>query len=192
MKIEQRIGRLHRILQTREVRAFSLCSRGSAEERILEVLDMRILFELVVGEVDLILGEPLTSLHAGPREAGSMARRSRPSGPCSPRTAPPRWRRSPRASFCASNFVPSRHGECWRRLSSSMWSSAAGRTRGRSSSSTTARPASWSRDRPRPFCERSCTATSQAGGFGSFLGSLGSLAGITPPRAPVRATRAYH
>jgi SNF2 family DNA or RNA helicase len=60
MKIEQRIGRLHRIGQTREVRIYSLCARGSAEERILDVLDRRIhLFELVVGEVDLILGRPL-------------------------------------------------------------------------------------------------------------------------------------
>ena len=60
MKIEQRIGRLHRIGQTREVRVFSLCARGSAEERILDVLDKRIhLFELVIGEVDLILGRAL-------------------------------------------------------------------------------------------------------------------------------------
>ena len=60
MKIEQRIGRLHRIGQTREVRIFSLCARGSAEERILDVLDRRIhLFELVIGEVDFILGRAL-------------------------------------------------------------------------------------------------------------------------------------
>jgi SNF2 family DNA or RNA helicase len=60
MKIEQRIGRLHRIGQTREVRVFSFCARGSAEERILDVLDRRIhLFELVIGEVDLILGRAL-------------------------------------------------------------------------------------------------------------------------------------
>jgi SNF2 family DNA or RNA helicase len=60
MKIEQRIGRLHRIGQTREVRIYSLCARGSAEERILDVLDRRIhLFELVIGEVDLILGRAL-------------------------------------------------------------------------------------------------------------------------------------
>ncbi len=60
MKIEQRIGRLHRIGQVREVRVFSLCARGSAEERILDVLDRRIqLFELVIGEVDLILGRAL-------------------------------------------------------------------------------------------------------------------------------------
>jgi superfamily II DNA/RNA helicase len=60
MKIEQRIGRLHRIGQMREVRVFSLCAKGTAEERILEVLERRIhLFELVIGEVDLILGKAL-------------------------------------------------------------------------------------------------------------------------------------
>jgi SNF2 family DNA or RNA helicase len=60
MKIEQRIGRLHRIGQTREVQVVSLCARGSAEERILDVLDRRIhLFELVIGEMDLILGRAL-------------------------------------------------------------------------------------------------------------------------------------
>lgn len=57
MKIEQRIGRIHRIGQTREVHVYSLCAQGSAEDRILDVLDRRIhLFELVVGEVDMILG----------------------------------------------------------------------------------------------------------------------------------------
>jgi hypothetical protein len=42
------------------VQVFNLCGKGSAEERILEVLDRRIhLFELVVGEVDLILGRTM-------------------------------------------------------------------------------------------------------------------------------------
>jgi SNF2 family DNA or RNA helicase len=60
MKIEQRIGRLHRIGQQHEVHIFSLCAAQSAEEHILDVLDRRIhLFELVVGEVDLILGRAL-------------------------------------------------------------------------------------------------------------------------------------
>ncbi len=60
MKIEQRIGRLHRIGQLQEVHIFSLCNAHSAEERILDVLDRRIhLFELVIGEVDLILGRAL-------------------------------------------------------------------------------------------------------------------------------------
>ena len=57
MKIEQRIGRVHRIGQSREVHVYSLCAKGSAEDRMLDVLDRRIhLFELVVGEIDMILG----------------------------------------------------------------------------------------------------------------------------------------
>src|SRR5438132_1087740 len=57
MRIEQRIGRLHRIGQTEPVEVFNLCLAGSIEERILGVLDERInLFELVVGEVEMILG----------------------------------------------------------------------------------------------------------------------------------------
>ena len=57
MQIEQRIGRLHRMGQTEPVRVFNLCSRGTAEERLLDLLDRRLnLFELVVGEVDMILG----------------------------------------------------------------------------------------------------------------------------------------
>ena len=58
MKIEQRIGRIHRIGQERPVHIYNLCARGTAEDHILEVLDRRInLFELVIGEVDLILGQ---------------------------------------------------------------------------------------------------------------------------------------
>jgi superfamily II DNA or RNA helicase len=57
MLIEQRIGRLHRMGQTDEVRVWNLCARGSAEERLLDVLDRRLnLFELVVGEMDMVLG----------------------------------------------------------------------------------------------------------------------------------------
>ncbi|MBU2573592.1 MAG: DEAD/DEAH box helicase family protein [Elusimicrobia bacterium] len=57
MRIEQRVGRLHRIGQTREVFIFNLCTAGSMEERILRILDDKIhMFELVVGEVGSILG----------------------------------------------------------------------------------------------------------------------------------------
>ncbi len=57
MRIEQRIGRVHRIGQTREVFVFNLCTAGSLEERILGVLNDKIrMFELVVGEVGSILG----------------------------------------------------------------------------------------------------------------------------------------
>ena len=57
MRIEQRIGRVHRIGQEHPVEVVNLCLAGSVEERILHVLDERInLFELVVGEVEMILG----------------------------------------------------------------------------------------------------------------------------------------
>jgi len=57
MKIEQRIGRVHRYGQTREVSVFNLCTAGSLEARILNVLNEKIrMFELVVGEVGSILG----------------------------------------------------------------------------------------------------------------------------------------
>ncbi|MBT9160890.1 MAG: RNA polymerase-associated protein RapA [Dehalococcoidia bacterium] len=57
MRIEQRIGRIHRIGQTRDVFIFNLCLRGSIEEYILQVLDKKInMFELVIGEMDTILG----------------------------------------------------------------------------------------------------------------------------------------
>jgi len=57
MRIEQRVGRIHRIGQTREVFVFNLCTADSLEERILRVLNDKIrMFELVVGEVGSILG----------------------------------------------------------------------------------------------------------------------------------------
>ena len=57
MKIEQRIGRLHRIGQTRDVFVFNLAGKETLEHRLLDVLHRKInLFELVVGEVDMILG----------------------------------------------------------------------------------------------------------------------------------------
>jgi superfamily II DNA or RNA helicase len=58
MAIEQRIGRIHRIGQTREVFIFNMVVRGTLEEHVLRVLDEKInMFELVVGEIGQILGE---------------------------------------------------------------------------------------------------------------------------------------
>jgi superfamily II DNA or RNA helicase len=58
MAIEQRIGRIDRIGQTREVFVFNLVTTGSIEEAVLRILDEKInMFELVVGEVGAILGE---------------------------------------------------------------------------------------------------------------------------------------
>ncbi|MDQ3576590.1 MAG: DEAD/DEAH box helicase [Actinomycetota bacterium] len=57
MQIEQRLGRLHRVGQTHDVYLTNLVSKGSIEERILHVLETKInMFELVVGELDMILG----------------------------------------------------------------------------------------------------------------------------------------
>ncbi len=58
MAIEQRIGRVHRIGQKREVFIFNLVVRHTLEEQILRVLDEKInMFELVVGEIGDILGQ---------------------------------------------------------------------------------------------------------------------------------------
>jgi superfamily II DNA or RNA helicase len=58
MAIEQRIGRIDRIGQTREVFVFNLVTRGTADEQVLRLLDEKInMFELVVGEAGAILGE---------------------------------------------------------------------------------------------------------------------------------------
>lgn len=58
MTIEQRIGRIHRIGQTREVFIFNLAMRGTLEDQVLRILDEKInMFELVVGEIGEIMGE---------------------------------------------------------------------------------------------------------------------------------------
>lgn len=57
MKIEQRIGRIHRIGQEKEVRIYNLCAAGSIEDYILDILDRKInMFEMVIGEIDMVLG----------------------------------------------------------------------------------------------------------------------------------------
>jgi SNF2 family DNA or RNA helicase len=57
MRIEQRIGRIHRIGQEREVFILNLCAQGTVEERLLRILHEKInMFELVVGDMNGILG----------------------------------------------------------------------------------------------------------------------------------------
>jgi SNF2 family DNA or RNA helicase len=57
MRIEQRVGRVHRIGQNHDVFVFNYCQEGTVEEQILRVLHDKInMFELVVGEMDAILG----------------------------------------------------------------------------------------------------------------------------------------
>src|SRR6516165_2164298 len=63
MAIEQRIGRIDRIGQQREVFVFNLVTRDTLEEHILRLLDEKIsMFELVVGEVGPILGASVADL----------------------------------------------------------------------------------------------------------------------------------
>ncbi len=57
MRIEQRIGRLHRIGQTRDVFIFNLSVRETLEDYIIEILDSKInMFEMVIGEIEPIIG----------------------------------------------------------------------------------------------------------------------------------------
>ena len=56
MRVEQRIGRVHRLGQTEDVRIYNLCTLGTIEEHIVNLLHEKInLFELVIGELDEIL-----------------------------------------------------------------------------------------------------------------------------------------
>ncbi len=56
MVLEQRIGRIHRIGQTREVLIINMVLNKSIEEYIFEILTKKIkMFETVVGDIDLIL-----------------------------------------------------------------------------------------------------------------------------------------
>jgi SNF2 family DNA or RNA helicase len=57
MRLEQRIGRVHRLGQEHPVRVVNLVSRGTLEAYVLEILERKIrMFELVVGEMEEILG----------------------------------------------------------------------------------------------------------------------------------------
>lgn len=57
MRIEQRVGRLSRIGQTRDVYIFNLVASDTIEDAILYLLEAKInMFELVIGEIDMILG----------------------------------------------------------------------------------------------------------------------------------------
>lgn len=57
MRIEQRVGRIHRVGQTGEVKIYNLSARNTIEDYLLEILDQKLnMFELVIGELDMILG----------------------------------------------------------------------------------------------------------------------------------------
>lgn len=56
MRIEQRIGRIHRLGQERDVLIYNFATKGTVEEHILHLLYEKInLFEKVIGELDEIL-----------------------------------------------------------------------------------------------------------------------------------------
>jgi SNF2 family DNA or RNA helicase len=58
MEIEQRIGRLHRLGQQHPVRIYNFVQAGTLQEHLLQLLQEKLnLFELVVGETGLVLGE---------------------------------------------------------------------------------------------------------------------------------------
>nr|MBP8293303.1 SWF/SNF helicase family protein [Caldilineaceae bacterium] len=57
-RIEQRVGRIHRIGQTLPVDIFNLAAQGTIEEYVLDILDRKLnMFELVIGEMEMILGQ---------------------------------------------------------------------------------------------------------------------------------------
>ncbi len=62
MEIEQRIGRLHRLGQQHPVRIYNFVQAGTLQEHLLQILQEKLnLFELVVGETGLVLGERFSS-----------------------------------------------------------------------------------------------------------------------------------
>lgn len=70
MKVEQRIGRIDRIGQEREILIFNFRVVGTIEERILEVLHNRIgLFENAIGGLEPILGNAENDIRSAMREA---------------------------------------------------------------------------------------------------------------------------
>jgi SNF2 family DNA or RNA helicase len=57
MRVEQRIGRLHRLGQQHDVTIFNLSCNETIEAHVLDLLARKIrMFELVIGELDMILG----------------------------------------------------------------------------------------------------------------------------------------
>lgn len=67
MRVEQRIGRVHRLGQQQDVKIYNLSTLGTIEEHIVSLLHEKInMFELVIGELDTILErlEKQTSLES--------------------------------------------------------------------------------------------------------------------------------
>lgn len=67
MRVEQRIGRVHRLGQKEDVKIYNLSTLGTIEEHIISLLHEKInMFELVIGQLDTILErfEKKTSLES--------------------------------------------------------------------------------------------------------------------------------
>lgn len=57
MKVEQRIGRVHRLGQTQDITIYNFSTEDTVESYVLDILHRKInMFELVIGEMDMILG----------------------------------------------------------------------------------------------------------------------------------------
>jgi SNF2 family DNA or RNA helicase len=58
MKVEQRIGRVHRLGQTGDIQIYNFSAENTVEAHVLEILHRKIdMFELVIGEMDMVLGD---------------------------------------------------------------------------------------------------------------------------------------
>jgi hypothetical protein len=56
-RIEQRVGRIHRVGQMERVEIFNLSAADTIEDYLLDILDRKLnMFELVIGEMEMILG----------------------------------------------------------------------------------------------------------------------------------------
>ncbi|NLY74120.1 MAG: DEAD/DEAH box helicase [Firmicutes bacterium] len=56
MRLEQRIGRIHRLGQTRDVYIYNLSTKGTVEEHLLNLLDQKVrMFEMVIGESQKVI-----------------------------------------------------------------------------------------------------------------------------------------
>ncbi|ULL14710.1 ATP-dependent helicase [Paenibacillus sp. H1-7] len=72
MRVEQRIGRVHRLGQQDDVKIYNLSTRGTIEEYILSLLHEKInMFELVIGELDTIL-ERFEQTHSLEKQLAQM------------------------------------------------------------------------------------------------------------------------
>jgi superfamily II DNA/RNA helicase len=58
MRLEQRIGRIHRLGQLRDVYIYNLYTRDTVEEHLLRLLDEKVrMFEMVIGESERVISK---------------------------------------------------------------------------------------------------------------------------------------